>query len=226
MSEEKKAIWWKKWLANKTFKVAVIVAVVVALLTFGATEVFRSKSVTTKIGFEDIGELATQSAFCTQVNSPEDVRTLFGKFNIPFTENTIIYSYNVIIKAGFDFGEIKYKVNENSKKISVDLPEARILSADIDRDSQEIYIEDESLFNNFTLEERNAEDKKMIETAKRTSIENGLFDNARDNAEIILKGFFSNQYDMEEYKITFNHKISDEEKEIMKEVENTEKEKQ
>lgn len=225
MSEKKKSDWWKKWLANKTFVVAVVVAVVVALLTVGATKVFNPKSETTKIGFEDIGELATQSAFCTQVNSPEDARKIFNTFNIPFTENTIIYSYNVIIKAGFDFGDIKYKVDEDNKKISVELPEAKILSSEIDHDSLEVYLEDESLFNNFTMEERNDEDKKMVAEAKESSIENGLLENARANAEVIIKGFFSNQYNMEEYEIEFKHKISDEEKEIMKEVEKAEKEK-
>lgn len=226
MISEKKPSWWKRWLANKTFVVAVVVAVVAAVLTLGISNAFKPNSTTTKLGFEDIGELATQSAYCTQVNDPDDTRKLFGTFDIPFTENTIIYSYNVVIKAGFDFAEIKYDVDEENKKISVEMPEARILSSEIDQDSLEIYVEDESIFNNFTLEERNDEDKKMVEKAKRTSVENGLLENARSNAEVIIKGFFSNQYDMDEFEIEFTHKISDEEKEIMKEKEKAEKEKE
>lgn len=35
-------------------------------------------SETAKIGFEDIGELATQSAYCTEVNVTEAARELFG----------------------------------------------------------------------------------------------------------------------------------------------------
>ena len=68
MNEKKKSDWWKKWLANKTFKIVVIVILVVLALGFGVNRVLNIESDTTKIGFEDIGELATQSAYCTQVN--------------------------------------------------------------------------------------------------------------------------------------------------------------
>ena len=51
------------------------------------------------LGFEDIGELATQEANCTEVNVTEDVRKLFG-IDIPFTQSKYIYSYKCDRKGG------------------------------------------------------------------------------------------------------------------------------
>ena len=55
-------------------KVKVVMIVLAAAVVigcggfFGMKALLSSESKTTKIGFENIGELATQSAYCTQVN--------------------------------------------------------------------------------------------------------------------------------------------------------------
>lgn len=205
MSEKKKSDWWKKWLANKTFKIVVIVILVVLVLGFGVNRVLKIESDTTKIGFEDIGELATQSAYCTQVNSINDYRTLFNTINIPFTQSKYIYSYDVKIKAGYDFEEIDLKENEASKTLTVTLPAPKILSSEVDFDSFKVYHEDESIFNNVTLKDQNEVNKTMIAKAEKSAIDNGLYENAAENAEVILTGFIGNVYDLDEYKIVFKH---------------------
>ena len=74
-------------------KVITIIAAVfiIAAVVLGVSRHFMTDSKTTKIGFEDIGELATQSAYCTEVNVTEAARELFG-ITIPFTESKYIYS--------------------------------------------------------------------------------------------------------------------------------------
>ena len=111
-----------------------------------------TESKTTKIGFEDIGELATQSAYCTEVNVTEAAREFFG-VEIPFTESKYIYSYDIVIKAGFNFEEIEWKLNDH--RIEVKLPETKILSSEIDLDSFKLYHEDESIFRQITMNENN-----------------------------------------------------------------------
>ena len=54
----------------------IILAITVAGLGFKVTHTTESK--TTKLGFEDIGEFATQSAYCTEVSSTANARKLFG----------------------------------------------------------------------------------------------------------------------------------------------------
>ena len=195
-----------KFFRRYLTKMAIIVIVIVLVVGAGIIGYKRfasSESKTIKIGFENIGELATQSAYCTEINTTDDSRKMFG-VTIPFTQSKYIYSYNVVIKAGFDFGEIEWSVKDNT--IEVKLPESKILSSEIDMNSFEIYQESESIFNQITMTENNEAIKNLQHTAEENAITNGLFKNARSNAETILTSFFGNVYDLKVYKISFTDK--------------------
>lgn len=183
-------------------KLALLIAIVAAI-GVGVRVINVSESKTTKIGFKDIGEMATQSAYCTEVNVTEDAKELYG-MRIPFTQSKYIYSYDIVIKAGYDFNEIEWK--EKNKTIEVKLPEAKVLSNELDMDSFKVYHEKESIFSKITLEENNDAVKKMKLNAQENAIANGLLENARSNAETMLTGFFADEYDLDEYKIVFKDK--------------------
>ena len=192
----------KRHLTRKII-VSLLIVLALAAVVIGLRKTILSESKTTKIGFEDIGELATQSAYCTQVSVTDSSRKLFGA-KIPFTQSKYIFSYDVIIKAGFDFGEIEW--SENGTSIEVRLPEAKILSNEIDLESFKVYHEEESIYNQITLEDNNEAMAELKQKAEQDAIDSGLLDNARSNAEIILKGFFGNVYDLDEYAIVFKDK--------------------
>lgn len=190
-------------LRYKIVKYIIIIAIVVFVLIVGVNKYFETKSDITKIGFEDIGELATQSAYCTEINVTEAARDLFG-ITIPFTQSKYIYSYNVTLKAGYDFSEIEWE--EKGTTIEVRLPEAKILSSGIDPNSFKLYHEDESIFRQITLSENNEALVSLEENAKKNAIANGFLEEARSNAETILTSFFANYYDLNEYEIVFKDK--------------------
>ena len=48
--------------------------------------------------------------------------------------------------------------------------------------------------------------ENLKKTAQDDAIANGLFENARSNAETILTGFFGNVYDLDKYEIVFQDK--------------------
>lgn len=200
--ERNKTSLLKFYLSQKLIQI-VLVIVVIIVIALGITRFFSTESKTTKIGFEDIGELATQAAYCTEVNVTEGSRNLFG-ITIPFTQSKYIYSYDVTIKAGFDFVEIQWELNGHT--IEVRLPQAEVLSTEIDLDSLKVYHEEESIFRQITLTENNEALQTLQENAEQNAVENGLLDNARSNAETILTGFFGNVYDMDEYEIVFKDK--------------------
>ncbi len=188
----------------KKVKVVMIVLAAAVVIVcggfFGMKALLSSESKTTKIGFENIGELATQSAYCTQVNVTDASRE-FNGVTIPFTQSKYVYSYDFVIKAGFDFGEIEWEKKGNT--IEVRLPEAKILSNEIDLDSFQVYVEDESIFRQITLEENNEALEALKQDAQDNAVANGLLDNARENAQTILRGFFASAYDPEDYDIVF-----------------------
>ena len=195
-----------KFFRKFLIKIALIVIAIVLVVgagIIGYKRFISSESKTTKIGFENIGELATQSAYCTEINVTDTSRKLFGAI-IPFTQSKYTYSYNVVIKAGFDFGEIEWTVKDTT--IEVKLPESKILSSEIDMNSFKIYQEAESIFNQITMTENNEALKGLQRTAEENAVANGLLKNARSNAETILTSFFGNVYDLKVYKISFTDK--------------------
>ena len=204
--EKKKHNGKSNYFRRLLVKIALIVIAIVLVVSAGIIGYKRfisSESTTTKIGFENIGELATQSAYCTEINATDASREMFG-VTIPFTQSKYTYSYNVVIKAGFDFGEIEWTVKDTT--IEVKLPESKILSSEIDMDSFKLYQEAESIFNQITMTENNEAMKGLQHTAEENAIANGLLKNARTNAETILTSFFGNVYDLKEYKISFTDK--------------------
>ena len=197
---------FKRMLASRL--AAAIAAALAALLLLvivglGIRSVVLSESKSTKLRFENIGELATQTAYCTSVNVTEGSRELFG-VTMPFTQSKYIYSYDIVIKAGFDFTEIEWEIKDTA--ITVRLPEAKILSSELKWDSFKLYHEDESIFKQIKMEENNEALKNLVQNAEKDAVANGLLDNARSNAETILRSFFGNVYNLEEYEIRFINK--------------------
>ncbi len=195
---------FKKYQKLITIVCAIVIAA--AFLWIG-TKIGNKEPVvdgsTTKLKFENIGELATQSAYTTEVQVISDSQNLFG-VEIPFTQSKQIYSYNVNIKAGYDFTKVTYDVDDENKVITITLPEVQTLSTELDTDSFKVYHEQTSAFTHIDLETQNSATKQMCERAEKDAIENGLYENAEKNAELVLKGFVSSAYDLEEYTLKFN----------------------
>lgn len=189
-----------------------ILALIVAVIGAGAfifggkmkEDQIQHESKVTKFGFEDIGELATQEMIGTVVHTEKTAQSLFG-IEIPFTQSQYIYSYDFDIKAGYDFSYIKYEIkdDEENKEILIYLPEAKILSTEILTDSFEVYYEKESIFKRITLSDNNVALKDMKKLAEDNAVSNGIYEKAKSNAEIILKAFFAQYYDLNVYTITF-----------------------
>lgn len=154
--------------------------------------------------FKNIGELATQSALCTDVGVIKKDRKLFGtEISIPFTESQYIYRYAVNIYAGYDFSKIKWKVNDDKKIIEITFPEVKILSAEYVKGSFKVYYKKESLFKDISLEDYETAREKLVERSKEKAVKNGLYTKARENAEILVRDFVGQTYDLKEYKIEF-----------------------
>lgn len=180
--------------------IALVVVLAITVVGLGFKVSHTTESKTTKLVFEDIGEFATQSAYCTEVSATANARKLFGH-NLPFTQSNIVFSYDVVIKAGYDFSAITWDVHDTT--ITVKLPEVKVLSCEVKEDSFKKYVEDESIFTPFTLDDNNNAMKALKETAQTDAIANGLYENARSNAETMLTTFFSSAYDMDQYTIEF-----------------------
>lgn len=187
-----------------------LTSVILAALALGGLYLYNEKqsentATVTKISLKNIGELATQEADVTAVKHTNNFRKLSG-INIPFTHSVYIYSYDFIIKAGYDFTQASYEVDEANKTVTFTLPEVEILSKEPVLDSFKIYVESESKFNDITLDENNEALKNMQKQAVEQAEENGIYEKAEENAKTLLTNFLSSQYDSDEYDYQFHFK--------------------
>ena len=183
----------------------IVLAVVGILAIVKGTKAEKKPEITqktTKLGFEDIGEMATQVAYCTEVSTIDASREMLG-ISIPFTQSKYVYSYDVEIKAGMDFSAVHWMKDDEKKTIEITMPEIKVLSCEINTESFKVYYEKESVFRPITLEENNESMGELQENAVKDAEANGLLDNARNNAEKILNNFFKNGKSLKEYQIEF-----------------------
>jgi len=181
--------------------VAVLLVVVIGLGLFSLQRTkFFSKPTT--LGLKDIGELATQAGYFTTVQTIDKSRNLFN-IVIPGTQSRYVYSYDGTIKAGIDFSDIGLDVNDEKHVITVHFPEFRILSTEIDEDSFILYNDGANPFTTLHLEDVDKANAELKKTAQESAIKNGIFENARANAEVLVKGFLASIYDTNVYTIEF-----------------------
>ena len=197
------------------FIIAVIIIILLcAVLVYTRKEAksnYVSDEKITEIGFENIGELATQSVTTTTVRVETKDLKLFN-VSIPLTQSKYIYTYNTTIKAGINFSDVKWQLgdtDETSHNIYVDIPEVKTLSADIDLDSFKVLHEENNIFSPITLTEHNDSLIQLRENALSDAINSGLYDRALDNAKTILTSFISQVYPSNEYSIIFSERASE-----------------
>lgn len=197
------------------FIIAVIIIILLcAVLVYTRKEAksnYVSDEKITEIGFENIGELATQSVTTTTVRVETKDLKLFN-VSIPLTQSKYIYTYNTTIKAGINFSDVKWQLgdtDDTSHNIYVDIPEVKTLSADIDLDSFKVLHEENNIFSPITLTEHNDSLIQLRENALSDAVNSGLYDRALDNAKTILTSFISQVYPSNEYNIIFSERASE-----------------
>lgn len=197
------------------FIIAVIIIILLcAVLVYTRKEAksnYVSDEKITEIGFENIGELATQSVTTTTVRVETKDLKLFN-VSIPLTQSKYIYTYNTTIKAGINFSDVKWQLGDTDDTIHniyVDIPEVKTLSADIDLDSFKVLHEENNIFSPITLTEHNDSLIQLRENALSDAINSGLYDRALDNAKTILTSFISQVYPSNEYNIIFSERASE-----------------
>lgn len=135
-----------------------------------------------------MNELGTMTYAYTELGKYENKKLFYG-VKLPFTETSFILTYDGIIKAGIDMTEVQ--VEQEGQTLKVVLPEAKILSHEIDEESVQLYDEKTSIFNPFTVEDYTefyADQKKL---AEKKALERGLLTEAQKQAETIVTGLLT-----------------------------------
>lgn len=119
----------------------------------------------------EISQLAVVDYRYTTMAQFENASNFYG-VSIPFTTKRFILTYDGEIKAGVDLERARVEVGGNA--VTVHLPEAEILSHEIDADSVEIFDEKSNVFNPFTVEDFAAFQAEQKDAMEQKALGSGL----------------------------------------------------
>lgn len=158
------------------------------------------KEITAEIlrdGLKDLGVLVTGEYYFTEVVSFTKSGTFLG---FPVSSGYII-SYDGTVTAGIDFSGILVEKNDETHTVTVTLPEAQILTVDVDPESFRMYEEKNSVFVPFSVEDFNESLTSLEKNAGQKAIDRGLLERSNTQAAAIVRNFIASLVDTEVYLI-------------------------
>ena len=164
----------------------------------GRSENVQIDAVVLQNQLTEIRELATVTYAYTNMAQFESSNDFYG-VKVPFTTKSFILTYDGTIKAGVDLDGAAVDVSGTA--VTITLPEARILSHEIDEDSVEVFDEKTSIFNPFTVEDFTSFQADQKAAMEERALSRGLLEEARrkavSSAEQLLSAALPDPYTAE-----------------------------
>ena len=107
------------------------------------------------------------------------------QYQLTYITKSFILTYDGTIKAGVDLDGAAVDISGTT--VTVTLPEARILSHEIDEDSVEVFDEKASIFNPFTVEDFTSFQADQKAAMEERALSRGLLEEARSKAVSSVK---------------------------------------
>lgn len=155
-------------------------------------------------GLNDIGLLITDEYYFTEVVRFSSVlKAPIFHTDLKMTESSFLVSYDGVVTAGIDFGDIVVKKDDAAQTVSVKLPHATIRNVDIDPESFEKYSEKASMFNPLSIEDFNNSLIELETNAREKALEKGILKRADENAKSVVSNFIRSLVDTSVYSVKF-----------------------
>lgn len=150
-----------------------------------------------------IGELATLKYIYTNSSRKTGNLTWLWGWTVPFSDSSLLVTYDGTIKAGINLSEIKFEVNDSSHAITVTLPKSKVLDHYIPQETINVLEVKDGLFNPVTFDDYNkfiAEEKKVME---QKAIGIGILTEADKEAKAVIEALLKPIPGMDNYTLTF-----------------------
>lgn len=149
-------------------------------------------------------ELITAKYIYKNAARMEGNKTWMWGWKLPFSDTSLLATYEGYIKAGIDLNKVEISVNENTRTITVKLPPSEVTDNNIPQETITVLEVKNNLFNEITFDEYNtfiaAEKPKMEDEA----IRKGLLTDANVEAQAAIKAFLNLIPGMETYTLIIN----------------------
>ena len=137
----------------------------------------------------EIGELTSCEGVYTVTKGEDFTRHVLDNIPIPGATNHIELTCTGIVKAGYSLEDIVVKVDEDSRKIYISLPDAKINSNQLLWDSSMLLKEQNSILNPIDFAQYQSLIADIKEEGLQEAEKNGLFDTVEKNAKNLITNF-------------------------------------
>ena len=148
-------------------------------------------------GLKEMGLLTTEEYYFTQVEEYSSSKKVF----IFESKASFTYSYDGAVTAGIDCNDVVIDKNDELRKITITIPEAKIFGANIDHDSFKIYEEKEGLWNKIDMTKYNDSIIEFENAAIEKAKAKGIVEKANEGANKIISSFVNSLVDSDDYEI-------------------------
>lgn len=136
-----------------------------------------------------IKELATKEYIYTNASRREANKTWLWGWDMPFSDTSLLVTYDGTIKAGIDLNKVKVSVSESPRTITITVPTAEILGHDLPQETIKVLEVKNNLFNEITFDDYNefiGAEKPVME---QKATERGLITEATNEAKMVIEEF-------------------------------------
>lgn len=198
-----KALSIISWL----LRILVILAIAIAIYFVGrrGDSLFKTRATVINEQFENKSELVTQTDRVTVLQDTSKDRELFNIYKIPKSTSRLVFTYDVIVRAGIDFSKVSFNSEDvKNKTLTLNIPHAEIFSADVDDDSRYTIIDQENIFTNINFEEEQDAVRDLKSKAKEKAIRSAdLTKYAEENAKKLIENMVKTNSVYKDYKIEY-----------------------
>jgi len=147
----------------------------------------------------DISQFSTYCGEYTATKSADYTRYFLDNIAVPGTTNTIMIECSGVVKVGYEVEDIEIKVDNDSYKIYISLPEAQVLDNYVIWDTVRCK-EENNILNPIDFEQYQGIISEIETEGLALSEADGIYKDAEANMEIIIRNFLSG---FEDFEIVF-----------------------
>lgn len=150
-----------------------------------------------------LSELVTKKYMYRNASRQENDKTWLWGWTMPFSDTSLLATYDGTITTSIDLKGIKFNINENCKTIFVTMPPSKIFDHNIPQETINVVEVKDNLFNKVTFNDYNKFISAEKDVMEELAIKKGLLADANKEAKEIVKAFIQNLPGIDQYKLIF-----------------------
>ena len=150
-----------------------------------------------------LSELVTKKYMYRNASRQESDKTWLWGWTMPFSDISLLATYDCVITTSIDLKGVKFNVNEATKTITVTIPTSKIFDHNIPQETINVLEVKNNLFNQTTFNDYNKFISAEKSVMEQIAIDQGLLTQADEEAKNIIEAFLKTVPGIDQYKLVF-----------------------